>query len=69
MYKCIFCHENLVAKGLEITLEPTIGNLDFADNWYTNLMQFSIVFMKQKVAYCDKTEQKTQKTLMKPKQS
>ena len=62
---------NLVPKGLEITLEPTIGNFDqeFVDNWYTNLKQFSIILMKQIVAYCDKTEQKTEKTLMKPKQS
>ena len=51
--KCI--QENPVLKGLEITLEPTIGNFDqeFIDNWYTNLKQFSIVLMKQIVAYCD----------------
>ena len=44
-----------------ITLEPTIGNFDqeFVDNWHTN--QFTIVLMKQIVAYCDKTEQQTQK--------
>ena len=44
-----------------ITLEPTIGNFDqeFVDNWYTN--QFTIFLMKQIVAYCDKTEQQTQK--------
>ena len=71
MSKCI--QENPVLKGLEITLEPTIGNFDqeFIDNWYTNLKQFSIVLMKQIVAYSDKTEQKTQKQnkTMKLKQS
>ena len=40
-----------------------MGNFDqeFVDNWHTNLKQFSIVLMKQIVAYCDKTKQKTQK--------
>ena len=33
------------------------------DNWYTNLKQFSIVLIKQIVAYCNKTEQKTQKNI------
>ena len=63
MSKCI--QEDLVPKGLEITLEPTIGNFDqeFVDKWYTNLKQFSIALMKQIVAYCDKTEQKTQKNI------
>ena len=34
--------KNLVLKGLEITLELTIGNFDqdFVDNWYTNLKHF-----------------------------
>ena len=59
--KCI--QENLVPKGLEITVEPTIGNFDqeFVDNWYTNLKHFSIVLMKQIVAYCNKAEQKPKK--------
>ena len=55
--------ENFVSKGLETTLEPIMGNFDqeFVDNWYTDLKQFSIVLMKQIVAYCDKTEQKNTK--------
>ena len=63
MSKCI--QEKFVPKGLEITLEPTIGNFDqvFVDNWYTDLKQFSIVLLKQIVAYYDKTEQKTQKNI------
>ena len=63
MSKCI--QENLVPKGLKITLESTIGNFDqeFVGNWYTNLKKFSIVLMKQIVAYCDKTEMKTQKII------
>ena len=36
---------------------------DFVDNWYSNLKQFSVVLMKQIVAYCGKTEQKTQKNI------
>ena len=61
--KCI--QENLVAMGLGITLEPAIGNFDqeFVDKSYTNLKQFCIGLMKQIVAYCDKTEQKTQKNI------
>ena len=35
----------------------------FVNNWYTNAKQFPIVLMKQIVAYCDKTEQKTQKDI------
>ena len=63
MSKCI--QEKFVPKGLEITLEPTIGNFDqvFVDNWYTDLKQFSIVLLKQIVVYYDKTEQKTQKNI------
>ena len=40
MSKCI--EKNLVLKGLEITLELTIGKFDqdFVDNWYTNLKHF-----------------------------
>ena len=63
MSKCI--QEKFVPKGLEITLEPTIGNFDqlFVDNWYTDLKQFSIVLLKQIVVHYDKTEQKTQKNI------
>ena len=36
--------EELVPKGLEVTLEPTIGNHDqeFLDNWYSKQKQFSL---------------------------
>ena len=60
-----FIQENLVPKGLEITLEPTIENYyqDFVDSWYINLKHSSIVLMKQIVTYCEKTEHKTQKNI------
>ena len=47
-----YIQENLVTKGLEITLEPTIGNFypEFVDNCYSNLKQFSIALLKQIVA-------------------
>ena len=64
--------KDLVPKGLEITPESTIRNFHqgIADDWYTNLKQFSVVLMKQTAAYCDKTEQKAhKKTQMQPKQS
>ena len=39
-----------VPKGVELTFEPTIGNLDqeFIDNWYSSLKESSCIF-------CDKT--------------
>ena len=57
--------ENLVPKGLNITLEPTIGNFDqdFIDNWYNNLKQFSTVLMKQIVVFYGKKEQKLQNSI------
>lgn len=57
--------ENLVPKGLNITLEPTIGNFDqdFIDNWHNNLKQFSTVLMKQIVAFYGKKEQKLQNSI------
>ena len=61
--RCI--QEKLVPKGLELTLEPTVGNYDqeFIDNWYSNLKDFSLTLMKQIVTYCEKTEEKTQTTI------
>ena len=58
-----YMQENLVPKGLEITLEPTKGNFDqkFVSNWYNNLKQLSVVLMKPIVTYIDKAEQKTEK--------
>ena len=53
--------EELVPKGLEVTLEPTIGNPDqeFSDNWYSKQKQFSLSLMKDIVQFCDKTISKT----------
>ena len=36
--------EDLVPKGLEVALEPTIGNHDqeFLDNWYSKQKQFLV---------------------------
>ena len=59
-------HRDFLSKSIQedlvFTLEPTIGNFDqeFVNNWYTNLKQFFLVLIKQIVANCDKTEQKTQ---------
>ena len=49
--------DGLVPKGLELMLEPTIGNHDqnFLDNWYSKLKQFSLSLMKDIVQFCDKT--------------
>ena len=53
--------EELVPKGLEVTLEPTIGNHDqeFLDNWHSKQKQFSLSLMKDIVQFCDKTINKT----------
>ena len=53
--------EKLVPKGLEISLEPTIGNYDqeFFDTWHSNLKDFTLILMKQIVTYCKNTEKKT----------
>ena len=49
--------EELVPKGLEVTLEPTIGNHDqeFLDNWYSIQKPFSLSLTKDIVQFCDKT--------------
>ena len=61
--RCI--NEGLVPKGLELMLEPTIGNHDqnFLDNWYSKLKQFSLTLMHDIVKFCDKTisDTKTEK--------
>ena len=57
--RCI--NEGLVPKGLELMLEPTIGNHDqnFLDNWYSKLKQFSLTLMDDIVKFCDKTISET----------
>ena len=56
-----YIQEKLVTKGLELSLEPTIGNYDqeFSDSWHSNLKDFTLILMKQIVTYCKKTEKKT----------
>ena len=51
-----------ISKGLELMLEPTIGNhnQEFLDNWYSKLKQFSLSLMEDFVQFCDKTINKTQ---------
>ena len=48
--------EELVLKGLEVALEPTIGNHDqkFLDNWYSKQKQFLLSLMKDIVQFCEK---------------
>ena len=53
--------EELVPKGLEVMLEPIIGNHDqeFLDNLYSKQKQLSLSLMKGIVQFCDKTINKT----------
>ena len=53
--------EEVVLKGLEVTLEPTIGNhnQEFLDKWYSKQKQLSLSLMKDIVQFCDKTMKKT----------
>ena len=55
----------LVPKGLELSLEPAIGNNDqeFISNWYSNLKDFSLILMKRIVPFCEKAEEKTQPSI------
>ena len=54
-----------IFKGLELTLEPTIGNYDqkFVDNWYTKIEQLSIILMKDVATFCENTGQKKQNSI------
>ena len=54
--------EELVAKGLKLELEPTMGNCDqeFVDAWYSKLKTFSLTLIKDIVVHCDKTIVKTE---------
>ena len=56
-----YIQEKLVTKGLELSLEPTIGNYDqeFSDSWHSNVKDFTLILMKQIVTNCKKTEKKT----------
>ena len=57
--QCI--NNKLVPKGLELTLEPTIGNCDqsFIDNLYYKLKDFTMNLMGDVVSFCDKTIKET----------
>ena len=52
-----FIKSKLVPKGLELTIEPTIGNYDqdFIYNWYSNLKYLSLLLMEQIISFCNKT--------------
>ena len=51
----------LVPKGLELTLELTIGHFDqeFIDKWYYSLKEFSLTLMSHVATFCDKTIKET----------
>ena len=60
----VFCQcikSKLVAKGSELTFEPTVGNFDqeFIDNWYSSLKKFSVTLMVLIVTFHDKAIKKT----------
>ena len=44
-------------NGLKLELEPTICNHDddFLNNWYKNLQQYSLDFVKDVATFCDTT--------------
>ena len=64
---CRLCRlENkLIPKGLELSLEPNIGNCDqeFIDNWYSNLNDFSFILRKDIVKFLGKTIEETAKSI------
>ena len=53
--------EKLIPKGLNIELEPTIGDFDreFVDEWYSKLKGFSLILMKDITTHCEKTIKST----------
>ena len=57
--------EKLIPKGLNIELEPTIGNFDreFVDEWYSKLKGFSLILMKDITTYCEKTIKSTNESI------
>ena len=60
------CIENkLIPKGLELSLEPTIGNSyqEFIDNWYRNMKEFSFILVKDIVPFCGKTIEEAAKNI------
>ena len=59
LQKCL--DENIIPKGLRLELEPSIGNHDedFLKNWYSKLEEYSRNFMKEVIAFCEKTNIQT----------
>ena len=57
--QCI--NSKLVLRGLELTLESTIGNYDqsFIDNWHSKLKDFYLNLMEDVFFSCDKTVKET----------
>ena len=53
--KC--AENNIIPNGLQLKLEPTIGNHDeeFLEMWYKKLDECSIMFINMVKEYCDKT--------------
>ena len=56
LFQCI--NSKLVPKGLEVTLEPTLGNYDqgFIDNWCSKLKYFCDKTIKETNTKIDQTE-------------
>ena len=57
--KCL--DNNIIPNGLRLELEPSIGNHDedFLKNWYSKLEEYSKNFMKDVLAFCEKTSEET----------
>ena len=57
--KCL--DNDIIPNGLRLELEPSIGNHDedFLKNWYSKLEEYSKNFMKDVLAFCEKTNEET----------
>ena len=60
LQKCL--DNDIIPNGLRLDLEPTIGNHDedFLKNWYAKLEEYSKNFMKDVLAFCEKTNTETE---------
>lgn len=59
LQKCL--DNDIIPNGLRLDLEPTIGNHDeeFLHNWYSKLEEYSKNFMRDVLAFCEKTNDET----------
>ena len=59
LQKCL--DNDIIPNGLRLDLEPTIGNHDeeFLQNWYSKLEEYSKNFMRDVLAFCNKTNEET----------